>query len=118
MADKLLVLVNAQGPGLPLKYNKYYIGLQRDGVPDNFVSFTPRKKYLIWELRIDRTDELDARIEESGLTVMPYDKQWKKYRIQLLPADLKDNEPLLTELIRLARGLPVEPLIPESASPA
>lgn len=117
MADKLLSLVNAQGPGLSLKYNKYYIGLQRDGVPDNFVSFTPRKKYLIWELRIDRTDELDVRIEESGLTAMPYDKQWKKYRIQLQPADLVEHEQLLTELIRLARGLPVEPLVPEPSRP-
>jgi hypothetical protein len=115
MADRLLGLVNDLGPSLSLKYNKQYIGLQRDGMPDNFVSFVPRRKYLIWELRIDRTDELDARIEECGLTLMPYDKSWKKYRIQLQPTDLTENEPLLIELIKLARGLPVEPL---ASSPA
>ena len=44
MADELLGITNSLGPELTLKYNKYYIGLQRDGVADNFVTFTPRKK--------------------------------------------------------------------------
>ena len=42
LADQLLDVVNEQGPGLSLKYNKHYIGLQRDGMPDNFIVFRPR----------------------------------------------------------------------------
>jgi len=110
MADHLLKLINEQGEGLSLKYNKYYIGLQRDGVPDNFVTFRPRKKHMIWELKIERTDELDARIEDAGLSTLPYDKRWKNYRVQLQPKDDKIHEKLMVELIRLARGLPVEPI--------
>jgi hypothetical protein len=110
LADQLLEVINDQGPGLSLKYNKYYIGLQRDGVADNFVSFTPRKKHMIWEVRIDRNEELEARLEESGLTLLPYDKQWKKYRLQIVPGDLKAQQALIIDLIRMARGLPVEPL--------
>jgi hypothetical protein len=110
LADQLLDVVNDQGPGLSLKYNKHYIGLQRDGIPDNFIIFRPRKKYMLWDVRIDRNEELDARLEESGLTMLPYDKRWKQYRLQIVPADLKTQQALFTNLIRMARSLPVQPL--------
>ncbi len=109
-ADQLLVLINDQGPGLSLKYNKHYIGLQRDGVPDNFIVFRPRKKHMILDVRIDRSEELDARLEESGLTLLPYDKKWRNYRFQIVPVDLKAHQALITDLVRLARNLPVEPM--------
>ena len=67
IADELMKLVNSLGPGLGLKYNKYYIGLQRDGVADNFIAFTPRKKHMILEARIDHSEELDSRIEDAGI---------------------------------------------------
>jgi hypothetical protein len=110
LADQLLELINDQGPGLSLKYNKYYIGLQRDGMADNFISFKPRKKHMIWVVRIDRNEELDARLEESGLTMLPYEKKWKQYQFQIVPGDLKAHQALFTDLIRMARNLPVEPL--------
>lgn len=110
LADRILDHVNTQGPAMALKYNKHYIGLQRDGVADNFIDFIPRKRHLIWQLRIDQSDELDARIDECGLTRAVYDKQWRKYRIQLQPSEVQPNEDLIVELIRLARKLPVEPL--------
>ncbi|NCD18811.1 MAG: hypothetical protein EOL89_02330 [Actinobacteria bacterium] len=110
LADSLLELINAQGAEMSLKFNKYYIGLQRDGMADNFITFRPRKTHLIWELRIDPTEELDARVDDSGMTRLAYDKRWKKYRLQLAPSDVKTNKPLVVELIRMARGLPAEPL--------
>ncbi len=75
--DKILDYINAQGPAMSLKYNKHYIGLQRDGVADIFNQFLPRKNHVIWELRLDQSDELDALIEGSGLSELPYDKRWK-----------------------------------------
>jgi hypothetical protein len=117
LADQLLSVIKDQGPGLSLKYNKYYIGLQRDGVPDNFILFTPRKKHMIWEVRIDRSEELDARLEESALTLLPYDKQWKRYRFQIIPGDLKVQQALIIDLIRMARSLPVEPLTVTEMAP-
>lgn len=110
MADQLLERVNEVGPDMSLKYNKYYIGLQRDGVPDNFITFRPRKKHLILETRIERSEELDARLEEAGITTIAYDKRWKNYRFQLVPADLKTHHDLLMDLIRMARGLPASTL--------
>lgn len=106
MADELLGIVNAQGPALQLKYNKQYIGLQRDGVPDNFILFVPRKKHMFWTVKIERDEELDARLQDSGITVTGYDKRWRQYRFHLAPEDLTNHRDLIDELVRRARGLP------------
>jgi hypothetical protein len=72
---------------------------------DNFNQFRPRKNHVIWELRLAQSDELDALIEGSGLSELAYDKRWKRYRIHLLPSDVKNNEEVIAELIKRARGL-------------
>lgn len=108
LADKVLAMINELSPRLGLKYNKYYIGLQRDGLADNFVTFRPRRKYLLVEFRIDRSDELTARLEDSGLTLMAYDQQWRRYRVQLVETDLTTQRELLNELFRRSLRLPVE----------
>jgi predicted transport protein len=107
LVDKLLEVLNEYGAPMELKYNKHYIGLQKDGVADNFVDFKPRRKHLQMEFRLPRTDELDARIEDVGLTVYSYDKTFGRYKIGVTPGDVESNEHLVRELIQLARGVPV-----------
>ena len=51
LCDKLLEHINEFATGYNLKYNKYYIGLNKDGISKNFVSFTPRKSSLLLSLR-------------------------------------------------------------------
>ncbi len=46
MADELLAILKTLDPKLELKYNKFYIGLARDGQPNNFVIFRPKKNAL------------------------------------------------------------------------
>jgi hypothetical protein len=67
MADQLLGLARKLDPHLELKYNKYYIGLARNSQPFNFVTFTPRKNNILFEPRIDKSEELEGSIENSGL---------------------------------------------------
>lgn len=43
MADDLLETVNTFDPQLELKYNKFYIGLAKDGQPSNFAIFRPQR---------------------------------------------------------------------------
>lgn len=47
------------------KYNKHYVGLPRHGVADNFVSFKPRKKWVLVELCLPFSEELKAELEET-----------------------------------------------------
>ncbi|HEU5064119.1 MAG TPA: hypothetical protein VFT79_13350 [Solirubrobacterales bacterium] len=107
VADDLLELVNEiTGEKLALKYNKHYIGLSRDGIADNFMSFRARKDYLIAEFRIPRSDEVSAMIEESGVDSLPYDKRWGRYRLRLTKNDLEKQRALLVELVCRASGTP------------
>ena len=103
VADSLLELLNEiTGEDLALKYNKHYIGLSRDGVADNFMSFRARKDYLIAEFRIARTDDVSALIEDAGIDSLAYDKRWGRYRLRLKAQDVEDNRDLVVDLIRLA----------------
>ncbi len=111
--DKFLALVNEYGPTMSLKFNKYYVGLQRDHVPDNFVQFRPRKKFVRLDLRIERSEQLDALIENSSLTSMTYVTRWNTYRVSVVPSDFDTDQEVLRELVQSARGLPVEtPIVP------
>jgi hypothetical protein len=108
VADAILELINQVTPGMALKYNKYYIGLARDGVADNFIFFrTDRRQRLIAVFRIPRSDEVTAMIENAGLDSLTYEKQWYHYRIRLSLQEVETNRELLLELIRRASGTPM-----------
>ncbi len=105
--------MNRVTPGHILKYNKFYIGLSRDGVPDNFVAFIPRKEFIVVRFKIEQSDELTARIEEGGLSLMGYVKQWGLYQVRCTAADLDRESELLDELVVRAGGV-TPPQVPES----
>lgn len=102
MADKLLNIVQQFDPSLQLKYNKFYIGLANNGIPNNFLVFRPKKSFIRFELRLMRSDELEERLENAGLNVMEYDSRWGRYRIRLQPSEIDAHTDILTDLIRHA----------------
>ncbi len=101
MLDSLFDEVRKLDPGLSLKYNKQFVGLQKDGNPGNFLTFRPRKKALLLNVRIDVTEELTARIDEVGIEVLSAGSD--KYRLRLSEADLT-NEAILQFLRDLMKS--------------
>ncbi len=101
LADDLLKIVREFDPALSLKYNKFYIGLARDGQPYNFLVFRPRKGHLALELRMPESDDLTARIEQSGIETQEYDRR-RGYRLQVTKADTSAKVNVLRDLMRLA----------------
>ena len=99
MADELLRIAKQHDSGLELKYNKFYIGLAKNGQPLNFVVFRPKKNFLRFEPRLENTTDMHERLEQSGLDVMDYDKRWGRYRIRLQPGDLNKHTKVLEEVI-------------------
>jgi hypothetical protein len=105
ITDSLLGLVNEFAPELTLKYNKFYIGLaSRSGQPNNFLIFRPKKDWVLFEPRLDRSDDVQAKLESAGIDVMEYDGRWGRYRIRLGKGDVKKHETLLRELMKQAFG--------------
>ena len=102
LADKILELIDEFVVGFTLKYNKYYIGLSQDGISKNFVSFCPKKKYMHFNIRLEKTDEIDEIINNSDLNLLAYDIQWKNFRFSLKQDDLAKNKEVIIGLLKKA----------------
>lgn len=59
LVDELLTYVQEVAPGYQLNYNKYYVGLTKDGVSKNFVYFKPLKQRIILHVKIARSEEIE-----------------------------------------------------------
>lgn len=102
LADKMLEMIRKDDATLNLKFNKFYIGLEKDGQPYNYVTFKPKKNQINLEVRLPRTDELDEKIDGSELDTLEYNKHWGQYRIRLTKEEISTKAPILAELCRLA----------------
>lgn len=99
MADELLEVLRTLNPQLELKYNKFYIGLAKDGQPDNFVIFRPQRNAIRVDLRLQKTEATEGVLETAGLDVMDYDNKWGRYRIRLQKGDVKKHADVLRQLL-------------------
>jgi hypothetical protein len=104
MADELLEVLKQLDPALELKFNKFYIGLARQGQADNFVIFRPQKNSIRVEPRLKKRGEIEQKIETAGLDVLDYDNRWNRYRIRLGKGDVKKHADLLQELFSAAHA--------------
>jgi hypothetical protein len=50
---------------------------------------------------LPKSDEVDRRLEEAGLDVMPYTK-WGRYRVRVTKADLAKHQDVVAELLKRA----------------
>jgi hypothetical protein len=66
-----------------LKYNKYYIGLNVEGAPLNFVTFRPRRAYVLMDIKLPKTQEFDDQLEEAGIETLDYEARWGRYRVRI-----------------------------------
>jgi predicted transport protein len=102
LADQLLTVLKELDPSLEFKYNKFYIGLSKDGQPYNFVTFRPKKNHLNLDLKLPQSDELDAKIEQGGIETLEYNTRWSLYRLRLTKDDIKSKATVLKELAHAA----------------
>jgi hypothetical protein len=102
LADEMLEVIKGFYNGFELKYNKFYIGLAKDGLPKNFAIFRPRKKDLNIEVRLSQNDEVQKIIDDASLDDMGYDTRWGNYRIRVSKQDLKKNKEAYSTLLKMA----------------
>ena len=103
MVDDLVRIVHEFDPALELKYNKFYIGLAKDGrPPQNFLLFRPRKKSLALSIRLKQSTDIESKLEETGLEALEYDKREGGYRLRFGVDELKNHEDILRQLIGMA----------------
>jgi hypothetical protein len=103
LMDRIFALVKEGDPDSELKYNKFYVGLIKEGRANNYVTFRPQKTSVLIEPKIARSDEVDAMLEQAGVETLEYSTRWSNYRIRITDRDLKDHTDLLRNLIERAR---------------
>ena len=103
-ADQMLEILHLIDSTLSLKYNKQYIGLEKDRQPCNFVVFRPKKNHINIEIRLPQSEELDEKIDGADLNTLEYDKRWGAYKIQLTQDDITTKSDILKELCALAHN--------------
>jgi hypothetical protein len=103
LMDKMIEVIRevTDDPSISPKYNKQYVGLARHGVADNFVTFKPRKKWVLVQLRMPFSEEIKAGLEETFEEVS-YNARWKRYYFVVDAAALQDSEDALREAFKLA----------------
>lgn len=104
LMDRLFELVREEDPEVELKYNKFYVGLIKDGRADNYAQFRPQKTSVVFEVRLPRTDETDALLEDAGIETLEYSTRWARYRLRVTEKDFKMHTELFKKLIDDARG--------------
>ena len=102
LVDELLNIVRQFDPTLELKYNKFYIGLSKEGRPYKFLTFRPKKSHLNLELKLPRSDDIDAKIDEADIDTLEYNKKWNAYKLRLTKKDVESSAEILKELSSLA----------------
>lgn len=108
LADDMLDLIKTFAPDVELNYNKFYIGLAKDGQSNNFAQFRPKKSSFRVEIKLKSSPEIDQKLEQAGIDVMDYDKRWGRYRLRLTKNDIKNHSELLLWLLKMSDGLDVE----------
>ena len=89
--------------GYELKYNKFYIGISKDGVAKNFISFKPKKSFLYLIFKANEDKQLSEKLEDAGLDIT-YESRWKQYRIKLADyEDYKKHRDIIVECVSIAR---------------
>jgi predicted transport protein len=100
--DQLLKLVHEVEPNAVLRYNKHYIGLEVNGLARNFVSFIPRKSWVIMSFKLPpQAEETNIKLEEADIASVAYDSQFGQYRIRI-KAVVEKQQQALIGLIRQA----------------
>ncbi len=88
--------------GYELKYNKFYVGVAKDGIAKNFISFKPMKSFLHFIFKTNENSDLSTRLEEAGLDVT-YESRWKQYRVKINSfEEYKKHEEIIRECVEAA----------------
>lgn len=98
--DSIFNSVKEYASGYELKYNKFYIGMSKDGISKNFLMFRPRKNYLYLLFKGNEDIDIMQKCENVGLEIT-YKSRWKEYHLRLDDYDeyLKHKE-LIDSLVK------------------
>ncbi|MBR5114949.1 MAG: hypothetical protein IK101_06600 [Oscillospiraceae bacterium] len=67
MVDKIFADLSDLTDGYELKYNKFYVGIAKDGVAKNFMSFRPKKTFIYLCIKANESETRSTELEDAGV---------------------------------------------------
>ena len=104
LTEKTMLSLGEITSDYSLKFNKHYIGLAKNNIANNFISFVPRKTSVLLHIKLEKTDEIDQIIAESDLDGLAYDRIWNQYRLRIKESDLDTNINVIKDLVSKAKA--------------
>lgn len=102
LTDKLAEKVLSMDQKLSLNYTKFYIGLTYEGISNNFIRFKPKKSWVQVIIRLDKSDEIDKKLNELGYDTAGYDISSNGYQIRITNENGEEQLKYLSELFEAA----------------
>lgn len=102
LVDSFLEIINSFASGYELKYNKFYIGMAKNGQPNNFAVFRPRKAHVQVDIKLPLSEETTQLLDDSQLDNMGYDKRYGNYRLRVSKGEVKQQQELFKQLLQRA----------------
>jgi len=98
--DKIFQQMQSYIPkGFKFKYNKFYVGLEKDGTTNNFIIFRPKKSFIYLDIKAPLDTSTKAKLEENGLDVS-YIRD-SRYRIKVFNfKDYDVHKELIDEIVQ------------------
>ena len=86
--------------GYEFKYNKFYIGMAKDGVSKNFVFFKPKKNFLYICCKGNENKDIIEKMENAGLE-LSFSQRYKEYSLKIKGySEYEAHKELIDELIK------------------
>lgn len=102
LMDTVFSSIQEYAPGFELKYNKFYVGLMRDGIAKNFIYFKPKKSFVHIFIKSMEDESALQEFEDAGMDV-DYVARIRQFRIKFTKAeDYTKNKELIDKYIKRA----------------
>ena len=89
--------------GYELNYNKFYIGLSNNGISKNFMSFSPKKKFIYLGFRGLEDVGISQKLDNDGYD-FNYNTRNKRYDIKIYDfSEYEKNRELFVKLVNNAK---------------
>ena len=100
LSDRIFEKLEIAKLGYEQKYNKFYIGLQKDGLARNFVYVKPKKSFVHLIIRSSEFNEMTEKL--SNVLDIDYDRNWPSYRIKV--KHIEDLDSNLQDILYLVES--------------
>jgi hypothetical protein len=98
--DSVVALVKSIDPTFAPKYNKWYVGLARNNQPLNFIIFKPKSRWVRMEVKLEKSEDIQKRLEDAGIDLVEYNTREGRYKFRLSKGDAEKHASILTEVFR------------------